>query len=192
MRYFTKNRFHHVVTPLAVTLLAACLTACVTVPAYTPPAPRVLPTDPNVIAQGTEKNHDDFKKNTTYKGMDASVSPSPYRSLFLRAWKDDSDKDARYQIYVADSYGKEWRFYNSAYDSNGKKLELISISRDVDSCDAYGCNYYEHLALNVDRAYLLVNQDAGVKFKISGKVQGEDRVLFLPPAFIKGFLMSVQ
>jgi hypothetical protein len=39
---------------------------------------------------------------------------------------------------------------------------------------------------------LEANQETGVKFKISGKLQNADKILFLPPAFIKGFLMSVQ
>jgi hypothetical protein len=145
-----------------------------------------------VISQKTEKKHDEFKKSTSFTGMDASVSTDRDNSVFLRAWKADSDKIAHYQIYVVDTYGVEWRFYNTAYDSNGKKLDLVSISRDVGSCSSYGCNYYEHLAINVDQDYLLANQETGVKFKISGKVEGADRVLFLPPAFIKGFLMSVQ
>jgi hypothetical protein len=175
------------------TLLAGSLSACVSVmPAYVPPAPRALPTDPNVIARMTEKKHDDFKKQTSYQGINASDSTYSDNQIFLRSWKDDASTTASYQIYVETTYSGEWVFYNSAYDSNGKKLDFVSVARDVDDCTSYGCFYHEHLALNVDRNYLEANQETGVKFKISGKLQNGDKVLFLPPAFIKGFLMSMQ
>ena len=85
-----------------------------------------------------------------------------------------------------DYYGGDWRFYNSAYDSNGNSLDTTKISQDVGSCSTSGCSHFEHLGLNVTREYLEKNQDSGIRFKVSGKA-GEE-VFSIPSAYIKAFL----
>lgn len=164
---------------IIVTLI---LCSCVT------PAPRIDINNPQEVASAISINHDNFKKLTNYKGPDASSNIND--KLFIRARKNDSNDRVDYQIYVMDYYYGDWRFYNSAYDSNGNRLDTIIISRDVVSCDEYGCSHEEHMGLNVTRDYLENNQNAGIRFKISGKA-GEE-IFFIPAGYIKAFLSVVK
>jgi len=154
------------------------LSACVA------PVPRLNLNDPQAIAGAISVQRDDFKKVTNYKGPNAADNFGD--SVFIRAWKTDATGSINYQIYVMDYYGGDWRFYNSAYDSNGNSLDTTKISQDVGSCSTSGCSHFEHLGLNVTREYLEKNQDSGIRFKVSGKA-GEE-VFSIPSAYIKAFL----
>jgi hypothetical protein len=158
------------------------LSACVA-PAVAP-APRLNLNDSQAVAGAISVHHDDFKKVTNYEGPNASAEMGD--SLFIRAWKADAIGSVNYQIYVRDYYDDDWRFYDSAYDSNGNSLDTTQISQDVGYCRAYSCTHYEHLGLNVTREYLERNQENGIRFKVSGKA-GEE-VFFIPSAYIKAFL----
>lgn len=142
--------------------------------------------DPQSIAGQIQIKRDDFKKLVEFKGPDCSTSI--YDRLFIRAWKEDHETVVRYQIYVMDYYdNSRWRFYNSAWDSNGNRLSTTVIARDVGSCSRYGgCSHIEHVGVNVSRKYLEKNKESGVRFKLSGKA-GEE-VFFIPPGYIKAFL----
>lgn len=133
--------------------------------------------------------YDEFKKVTTYEG--GEISRSYVDAMFLRAWRYDSKRDeVVYQIYVADYYNGEWRFYDEAWDSNGKRLDTTLIARKVGSCTSSGCNHFEHVGVNVTKAYLEQAQAEGVRFKLSGR-SGE-QVFFLPPAYIGAFLAATE
>mgnify|MGYP003594130486 FL=1 len=167
---------------LSLAATAFALSACVA------PAPRLNVSDPQVVSSAISVQRDDFKKTTNYIGPNAS--PNTLDQVFLRAWKADATGSISYQIYVMDYYDGDWRFYNSAYDSNGNSLDTTLISRDVGSCSRYGCWHEEHLGLNVSRAYLEKNQDSGIRFKVSGKA-GE-KVFFIPAGYIKAFLSAAK
>lgn len=161
---------------LAATVLS--LSACMTVPT-------INTNDPQAVSASTTVKHDNFKKITIYVGPNALSDPV-YDNVFLRASKIQSTGEILYQIYVKDYYSGSWRFYNSAYDSNGNRLETNVIGREVGSCTSNGCSHEEHLGLKVSREYLEKSQDSGINFKISGKA-GEE-IFFIPGAYIKGFL----
>lgn len=165
-------------TIISVAATALTLSACVTT------APRLNVSDPQAVSGAISIQRDDFKKTTNYKGPNAS--PDILDQVFIRAWKTDATGSITYQIYVMDYYNGDWRFYHSAYDSNGNSLNTTQISRDVGSCSRYGCSHEEHLGLNVTREYLEKNQDSGIRFKVSGKA-GEE-VFFIPGGYIKAFL----
>ncbi|MEX5452132.1 hypothetical protein [Stutzerimonas stutzeri] len=139
---------------------------------------------PKVDLRPTIKvNYDEFKKLTEYEGSNVATGGDV---VFLRAWKPDKSPMVM-QIYVMDYYSDEWRFYHSAWDSDGVKLDTTQISRDVGSCSRYsGCSHYEHLGLNVTRDYLEKHRQTGVRFKLSGKA-GEE-VFSIPAAHIDAFL----
>lgn len=140
------------------------------------------------ISSKIKTDFDDFKKISNYKGPEESWGNCD--SIFLRAWKSDTDKEATYQIYVMDYYSGEWRFYSHAFDDDGNALDFTSISRDVGSCSRYGgCSHYEHLGINVSRKYLENRKDKGIKFKISGNAGEEVCALHSP--YIKAFLVAV-
>lgn len=128
-------------------------------------------------------SYDEFKKLTKYEGSNVATGSDV---VFLRAGKSDKSPMV-IQIYVMDYYNDEWRFYHSAWDSDGIKLDTTQISRDVGSCSRYsGCSHYEHLGLNVTREYLEKHRRTGVRFKLSGKA-GEE-VFSIPAAHIDAFL----
>jgi len=162
-------------------LLGGCL------PGVKPIAPNPTLTDPTQVSAQTKVTRDEFKKMTKFEGANAS----PYNRLYLRGWRDDRTAMITYQVYITSFYSTEWRHYNEAYDSDGNRMDFISIDKKVDSCSgARGCYFEETVGLNVTRKYLEDRQDTGIRYKVSGKV-GEFTG-FLPAAYVKGFLMSVD
>jgi hypothetical protein len=148
------------------------------------PAPTAKVEPPQVDLRSTIKvRYDEFEKLTEYKGANVATGLDV---VFLRAWKPDKSPMVM-QIYVMDYYRDEWRFYHSAWDSDGVKLDTTQISRDVGVCSRYsGCSHYEHIGLNVTRDYLEKHRRTGVRFKLSGKA-GEE-VFSIPAAHIDAFL----
>lgn len=161
---------------------ALMLSACVA------PPPRLNTSDPQAVSSAISVQRDDFKKVTNYKGP--NTSSDIFDQVFIRAWKSDATGTTDYQIYVADYYSGDWRFYNSAFDSNGNNLDVTVISRDVDSCSRYGCSHTEHIGLNITRGYLEKNQEVGIRFKLSGKA-GEE-IFYIPAGYIKAFLAATK
>lgn len=165
----------------ALIALAGCATQ--------PPVPQVDMTTPRSIASEVRVTHDEFKKLTTYQGP--PLQQDGLGALYIRAWKDDASNKSTYQIYVMDYYHGEWRFYNSAHDSNGQALNTTVISREVGRCSGRGgCSHFEHLGLNVSREYLEKSRETGLRFKISGKA-GE-QVYSIPAKYIDGFLLGAK
>lgn len=150
--------------------------------------PRLDLNNQQAVASAISVQHDDFKKVTQFKGPNAY--PDSTGQLFIRAWKPDDTDTTIYQIYVMDFYYGDWRFYSSAYDSNGSLLDLKEISREIRSCRGGRCSFEEHVGLNVTREYLDKNQESGIRFKISGK--GGEAVLYIPPGYVTGFLSAVK
>ncbi|HOY87248.1 MAG TPA: hypothetical protein PLP67_08355 [Methylotenera sp.] len=139
----------------------------------------------DIPATSTDKvkvEYDNFKKITKFEGKIINDKPN---TIFIRAWKSDGKKELVYQIYILSTYGGEWRYYHSAYDSKGNRLDFTSIDRDVE-CSKYGCTHYEHVGVNVTRKYLLQNKDSGVNIKIDGKAG--DTIFTIPGAYISDFL----
>jgi hypothetical protein len=149
--------------------------------------PEAVLTNPQSVASLVKVNVDDFKKETTYEGPNAARR---YPGMvFLRAWKA-SDGTFSYQIYVADTYRGDWRFYDSAHDRDGNQLKTVQIKRKVDSCDRYGCEHTEHVGLTVTKKYLQQRLNEGLSFKVSGS--GGDEIFDLPAAYVQGFLATAQ
>lgn len=132
--------------------------------------------------------YDEFKKITTFSGEDTSGSKSQH--LSLRAIKADGTNQVLYQVYAMSSYTDQWRFYESAWDTNGTSLELIKISRQVGNCNRYDCGHMEHIGINVSRAYLERASSSEFRFKLSGR-GGED-IFTMPGFYIKDFLDAVK
>jgi hypothetical protein len=168
-------------TALLLSLLSGCL------PPLQIPQPRPILTDDAQVAAMTRTTHDEYKKITNFTGANASQ----YNNLFLRGWRNDRTKNTEFQVYATSFYSGQWRFYREAYDSDGNRLDFVSIDRKVASCSGgSGCYYEETIGLNVSRKYLEDHKATGIRFKVSGKA-GEFTE-FLPAAYVKGFLDSVD
>ena len=141
------------------------------------------------ITKSVKIEYDEFKKATKYVGPDypGNLLGS---NVFLRAYEFDSPPETLYQIYVHSYYSGRWRFYDRAYDSDGNRLKTVVISRDVGSCNKYGCSHHEHIGVLIDRKYLEEHSDTGIRFKVEGK--GGQEIFTVPAMYINGFLSLIK
>jgi hypothetical protein len=167
----------------SIVLIAAVLAGC----ASAPQRPPINVNDPTQMQALTTVERDNFKKQTNYTGF-TFISGEVDR-IFLRATKFDSGAPSFYQIYVVDTYGDQWRFYSTAHDNTGARLDTVSIARDVD-CRRYGCDYHEHVGITVSRAYLEAATAKGLHIQVSGRA---GQVQFaVSPGYIAGFLAATR
>lgn len=145
-------------------------------------------TDPQAIASRVKVKYDEFKKVTTIEGPNCARRYGDV--LFLRGWKYASGEEV-YQIYLADNYRGQWRFYDSAYDLDGHKFKVTQISRDVETCAGLDCEFTEHVGLIVTKEYLQQHMTSvGISFKIYGKA-GEE-TFDIPAAYVQAFVASIN
>lgn len=158
---------------LASTLVASC----------------ALPDSRSFNPAAVQVERDDFKKQTRFMGPNCAAEFG--NSLFLRAWKRDSAPGAiDYQVYAIDNYTSDWRFYSEAYDSDGQRLDFMSIDRKVGYCSKYVCSKDEHMGISVSHDYLVKHSGTGMTFKVSGR--GGEKVFALPASCIQAFLDRAQ
>lgn len=167
---------------LSSAIVAFALTACASSKL------KVDMNNPQAVSEAITIEYDNFKKVTKYVGPDAA--DNVYEELFLRAEKPEVGGVVQYQVYAMTITRGGVRSYDSAYDSNGNKLDMVIVSRDLHLCGPMYCNYQERLVLNVSESYLESNKNFGMNFKLIGK-NGE-AILFLPSGYIKAFLETVK
>lgn len=169
-------------TIVAVLFLTLSLSGC---------AHRINWNDPADIAKSMQVKRDDFRKVTSYIGPNCAQDPIS-NVVKLRAFSG-RDGVTEYQVYVENEYtsdigrsGSGWRFYDNAFDSDGNRLALTQISRQVTTCGRYRCFHMEIVGLEVNRAYLEERTSQGLSVKIGGT--GGEAVLAIPSAYIQAFL----
>lgn len=173
----TSVKFHNGLVLLIVTcLVSACASYL---------KPETNPENSQAVSSAIKVERDAFKKITSYNGPNISGYPN---KVFIRATKPDEGRIS-YQIYVREQYEGDWRHYDSAHDQDGTRLQTTVIDREVVTCNR-GCVLWEHLGINVSRAYLEKFQERGIRFKISGR-RGEN-IHFVPPAYISAVLSAVK
>jgi len=140
--------------------------------------------DPSSIAKEIEVKKDQFTKKTSIVGPDsASLTPGHYGTwddVRLSATKSETGSLV-YRIEVAASRNDEWMFLDSGYDSSGAKLHVVPVDHMV-----LPPSLIEYLAIPVSRDYLVMNQDSGITFELTGK-RGSKR-FSIPGTYIKVFL----
>lgn len=153
-------------------------------------SPKLDVNNPQDVIKQIKIEHDNFKKLTNFTGPNAAKNTFLLQDeLFIRAWKEDITGAILFQIYIADYYKGDWRFYDHAFDSDGNSLTVQRIHREVIGCQN-GCTLREHIGINVARKYLELNIEKGIQFKISGK--GGEEVFFIPSGYIKGILLTIK
>lgn len=174
---------------LITTTLAACYMPIIPSTPTTPPIPYVDLNNVQDVKKSVKVKRDDFKKTTTYISPEIGHGGT---STFLRSWKNDKEASARYQIYVTTVYDDDWRFYDTAYDSNGNRLDVLVIDREVlkGGCSQHGCAHTEDVAFNVSKEYLEKNIQSGITFKLNGRTANAEIIQFIPGAYIEGFLSA--
>lgn len=152
--------------------------------------PKVNTNDPNQVSQNVRTEYDKFQKTTSFVGIDLADSTTAIDDVRLRAWKTEDPTTYLYQIYIEDKYDGAWRFYDEAYDSNGKELSVVRIDRRTRYCSGDRCARAEKVGIIVSRTYLEANSRSGISIKLVGK-RGEE-IFFLPGGYIEGFLRAVN
>ncbi|MFH1338919.1 MAG: hypothetical protein ABIH40_03665 [Candidatus Omnitrophota bacterium] len=109
-------------------------------------------------------------------------------SVWLRA-QVENKKVISYQIYVLDR-DDDWRFFHSAYDADGKKLDFRTVDSLVESTGLYTGYTREDYVIVLKREYLNNSVGKEINFKAVGK-RGE-RVIVVPSFYIEGFLKKVD
>lgn len=144
--------------------------------------------NPDKVKNSVVVRRDDFKKVVSYIGPNGLEPP---REIRLIAFRDERTQHILYQVYLGNRYYGDWHFYEEAYDSEGNKLELIKISRTVNSCKDkfYGCSFSENVGVNLSKDYLEKHINAGLHIKVSGT--GGHAILKISGGYVKGFLSAV-
>lgn len=142
--------------------------------------------DPASIAKEIKVEKDQFTKKTSIVGPDsASLTPNHYGtwdSVKLSAAKSETGSLVyRINVVASRTFSESWMFLDSGYDSSGAKLNVSVIDRMVISPSVL-----EYLLIPVSRDYLVINQDSGITFELTGS-RGSKR-FSIPGAYIKVFL----
>jgi hypothetical protein len=110
-----------------------------------------------------------------------------YYYAYLRALLTDKRYVDFYQLYVSDT-SSNWRFYDRAYDSKGRKLDFLNINHQVTNNAMTEESFAIEFGRDVD--YLERAKSDGLNIKVVGK-QGE-RIIILPGFLFDGFLRKVD
>lgn len=167
----------------SILMLAACSS-----PGPAPAPQAVTPPGLNLnnaqdVAGASVVQRDEYGTTTIYRGP--NLASKAQDQLFILARKTDAGS-VTYQIYIAISYSGVWRFYNWAYDDDGKTLDLTLLSRNLAQCQNNDCMHNEHVSVDMTRRYLEEHIQSGLRFWLSGKAGKEE--FFIPPGYIKAFL----
>ncbi len=176
-----------------VALLAMLfLTACGHTIAEMANIPVIDPHNSTAVLEHTEIDYDKHENVTTINGPIIFADQNVFGHMYsLRTWKKGkSVKDFdRIQLYVVASLD-DWSFLDSAY-SNGKKLDLVKISRDVGACSSYdGCSVRETVGINLTKGKVneLAKGYTNYEVKIIG--QKGSIVITVPATYFEGVLQA--
>ena len=118
--------------------------------------------DPEEVYHNTRITRDEYAKITEYIGPDIDVRY--HENLFLRAWKDSKNR-TDYQIYIRTYYRGDYRGYDYAYDSYGKRFSVTYIDSDID-CDSSSCAHCEDVGVNISKEDLVNSLESGINLKL--------------------------
>ncbi len=143
------------------------------------------------IAALCEENTDGLTSQTEVTGP-----PIPNKLLetnvFLRSIKPARLVVPHYQIYILAYYKSDtWRNYDTAFDSNGKELNVLVLSREMGNRTGCGSttHYDEHIIINTNQEYLEEHTETGMNITISGK--GGEEIIIIPGYYITAFLDAI-
>jgi hypothetical protein len=123
---------------------------------------------------------DEFRKLTFYSGHHVG---GRYKNYQIDAASRDKSAPT-YRINLFTRYFGSWIFYNTAFDSNGNKLEIINKEREYDS------TFTEDIMLKVSRKYL-ENNSSGITIKLFND-KAESILFNIPGEYIENFLSKTQ
>lgn len=145
------------------------------------------------VSQNVTYTSDPYSSLDTYVGMrvggyEYMIGTTYYR---VRSFKAKSGIITSHQIYVDIGYTDGWQFYDKASLLGGKTLETDVISRDVTSCNSYGCDFNEIIGINLSDEEFRSYASTGMKIKLYAK-SGHTRMIDVTPNYIQGQLSAIK
>jgi hypothetical protein len=169
--------------PLAVLLLAFALAACVPLPQA-----RVMPTGGGVVVSAVSPR---FLAFTGRKlPHDPPFLGVPDTNFYvLRSWLDRRTGEARYQLYVSDSYSGAERNWDAAHDGAGRPLAFVAIDHHQIAC-IEECSWAEDFAADLPESELRASPE-GLSVVFTAR-SGAAKRIDLAPAEITAQLRAVD
>lgn len=152
----------------------------------------VNPKDAGAVIQHTKIDYDQHKNLTTVAGPAIFAQNNLFGHRYLlRTWqKGKSIKDFQTaQLYIIAALD-DWYFLDTAY-SNGKKLKLAQISRDVGSCSSSGgCTVSETVGISLTRQEVIALSKSAQNYDVKISGNKGSITLSIPAAYFSGVLMA--
>jgi len=144
--------------------------------------------DPSAISKAFLVKRDSHDQTTNSTGPNYR---SGHNTISMSSHLNDRIGITVNKISVNSYYHGDRCNYDKAYDTEGNRLDFVSILKKVDYCDNSGCWNNESFDITVPREYLLKNLDKGFTFKASGAANCSQSFT-VPPAYLKGYLAVVK
>lgn len=145
--------------------------------------------DEDYYASNVKKDWDEFKKTGDYSCEPIEILGNDNKQVIATL---ASDLEHSYFLitfaFISDT-GDGFKFYSEAYNTNGEKLDIISVDRDH-SCNGHsGCYLIEYcnIVMSEEKIKELYNSNRLIKFY--GK-EGS-RILEIQDFYIKGCLRGM-
>ncbi len=160
------------------------------------------------VKNSTIKTVDEYRKIVIYTGPTCSYSSNktciesndiphqlpPNESMTIEprlfagySLSNDSDSDIGLSFDINSKASAKFRIAE-VIDKNGNYLKYRRTDSKVD-CNKGSCTIYERGSIRISKQYLLSNLNNGIDLLVS--TDSEDRKLFFPPSYIKGFLEAL-
>jgi hypothetical protein len=146
---------------------------------------------------------DKFRKLEFYSGHRVIDRESFSIGFLKHSYQIDAvtrDKSTTtYRIYLHNRFKGSWPSHDTAFDSNGNKLNVLDYENKSAGCTKFGCVYTTDIILGVSRKYLKDNS-SGITIKLfesnSLSTSFNDKansILFnIPGAYIENFLSKTK
>ena len=160
------------------------------------------------VKNSTIKTVDEYRKIVIYTGPTCSYSPyktciesndvphqlPPNENITIEprlfagySLLNDSDSDIGLSFDINTKASVKFRI-SEVIDKNGNYLKYRRSESKVD-CNKGSCTIHERGSIRISKQYLLSNLNNGLDLLVS--TDSEDRKLFIPPSYIKGFLEAI-
>jgi hypothetical protein len=168
---------------LAALLLAVALAACAG-----PPAARLAPTGHGVAVSTVSPRFLAFVGRKTQH--DPPFLGVPDTNFYLlRSWLDRQTGEARYQLYVSDSYSGSERNWDAAHDGAGRPLAFVAVDRQQIAC-IEECSWVEDFGADLPEALLRASRD-GLSVVFTAR-SGAVKRIDLSPEAIRAQLQAID
>ena len=133
-------------------------------------------------ASVTVRQPGEFDKYVGIKSVEGTAGDyfnRPAMTWFINSSVDKTSGARSHSLLFFHSYQAEkWRHWDGAVTDDAKDMQVVSMKRNVDSCDGRFCKYYEVIAIPLDEPLLESRRGKGFKLRLRAE-DGDSFVLTL-------------